>query len=118
MKQVFWMATVCVSSWLVAAALTDRPTETFLGMAGPLAAAGGTWLAVDRTWRRDPARLTRLLMGALFLKLVFFGLYTIAVSQIDGLDLGTWAVAFLIYFAGLYAAQGLLLRSLMTPQAS
>lgn len=118
MKQVLWMAAACVSSWLVAASVTDRPTETFLGMAGPLTAAAGTWLAVERTWRRDPVRVTRLLMAALFIKLVFFGLYTVAVSQIDGLDLGTYGIAFLIYFAGLFAYQGLLLRGLVAPQAS
>ena len=118
MKQVIWMTAACAASGRLAAGLTDRPVEILLGMAGPLVAAAATWLAVERTWRIDPSRVTRLLMGALFAKLLFFGVYTVAVAQIGGIDLATYAIAFLAYFAGLYAVQGLLLHRLSAPRTA
>ena len=33
------------------------------GIAGPLVAAMASWLAAERTWRRDPARLTGVMIA-------------------------------------------------------
>jgi len=118
MKQVFWMTAGCVAGWLTAAALTDRSVEAFFGMAGPLAAAVATWLTVERTWRRDPVQVTRLLIGALFVKMLFFGVYVVAISRVPGIDLAAFAVAFAVFFVALYAAQAFLLRRLTTVQPS
>lgn len=118
MKQVLWMAAGCVGSWIVAAALLGRPAETLLGMLGPLVAAAGTWLVVERTHRLDPARLTRVLMTAFGLKMLFFGLYVVAVSRVAGIDLATFGVAFFVYFVVLYVVQAFLLRGLTAPRVS
>jgi len=118
MKQVVWMAAGCVGSWLVAAALLDRSTELLLGMAGPLVAAAGTWIAVERAHRQDPARVTRLMMAAFGLKMLFFGAYVVAVSRVPGLDLVAFGAAFFVYFVVLYVVQAFLLRGLTVPQAS
>lgn len=118
MKQVLWMTAGCVGSWLVAAGLTDRPLETFLGMAGPLASSAVTWMAIERAWRRDPTSVTRLMMGALGLKVLFFGAYVVGVSRVPGLEAGVFGAAFLLYFVALYVAQAFLIRGLAAPRAS
>ena len=46
MKQGVWMAAGSLGSWLVAAAVAGHAFEVFLGMAGPLVAAAGTWILV------------------------------------------------------------------------
>lgn len=118
MKQVVWMVSGCVASWLVAAGVTGRASELFLGMLAPLAAAVVTWLAIEYVQRQDPARVGRLLMGAFGVKMLFFGAYIVAVSRVDRLDLATFGVAFLCYFVALYVAQAFLIRGLGAPQTS
>ena len=56
MKQVVWMVSGCVGSWLVAAGVTGRPSELFFGMLAPLAGAVATWLAIEHVQRQDPSR--------------------------------------------------------------
>lgn len=118
MKQVTWMAAGCVGSWLVAALLFNRASELFLGMIGPLVAAAATWIAIDRAQRQDPSRVTRLLMGALMAKVLFFGAFVVGVSRVPGLDLGTFGAAFFVYFVALYIVQAFLIRGLGVPQTS
>jgi hypothetical protein len=118
MKQVVWMAAGCVGSWLVAAVLFDRTSELFLGMIGPLVAAAATWMAIERTQRHNPSGVTRLLMGALMAKVLFFGAYVVGVSRVPGIDLPTFAASFFVYFVALYIAQAFLIRGLGVPQAS
>jgi len=118
MKQIMWMAAGCVGSWLVAALFFDRTSELFLGMVGPLLASAATWLAIDRTQRRNPSGVTRVLMGALMAKVLFFGAYVVAVSRVPGIDLGTFGAAFFVYFLALYIVQAFLIRGLGVPQAS
>src|SRR5262249_30295362 len=72
MKAAAWMTIVCVAS--VAAAVSfadegDRPA-IIAGMIGPLLAAGGTWVAVERTFRTNPSGLTGLMMSAFFVKML------------------------------------------------
>lgn len=118
MKQVFWMAAVCVGSWLAAAWLAGRPSELFLGMAGPLVAASVTWLAVDRAHRRHPSAVTRVLMAALGLKMLFFGVYVVAVSRIEDVDLMAFGASFVSYFVALYIVQAFLIRGLAARPAA
>jgi uncharacterized membrane protein YozB (DUF420 family) len=118
MKQVVWMAAGSLGGWLVAAAVTGFSSEVFLGMAGPLVAAAATWLLVERTQRQDPSKVTRALMTAFAAKMLFFGVYVVAVSRVPQLNLAAFGAAFLVYFVVLYVVQAFLLRGLTVPQAS
>jgi hypothetical protein len=118
MKQVVWMAVGCLASWLAATALVDHWNELLLGMTGPLVAAGATWLVIERANRQGPAQVTRRLVAAFGIKMLFFGVYVVAVSRVPGLDLVVFAVAFFAYFVALYGVQALLLRGLTAGQAS
>jgi hypothetical protein len=118
MKQVVWMAAGSLGSWLVAAAVAGFWSEVFLGMAGPLVAAAATWLLVEHTHRQDPSKVARVLMTAFAAKMLFFGVYVVAVSRVPAVDLAAFGVAFLVYFVVLYVVQAILLRGLTVPQAS
>jgi hypothetical protein len=118
MKQVVWMTAGCLVSGLVAIGVAGRPVELLLGMAGPLAAAAGTWLLVERAQRQDPSSVTRILMTAFAVKMLFFGVYVVAVSRVPQLDLAAFGAAFFVYFVVLYIVQAVLLRGLTVPRTT
>ena len=124
MTQLGWFGAAAVLSWLVVAgALGGRVhPEVLFGMLGPLAAACGTWIAVERTYRSQPERLTAVMVGGLAVKAVFFGVYVI--GMLRGLDLRPtpFVVSFTGYFVALYAMEALFLKRLFAgglgPRAS
>ena len=65
MKAAGWMIAASVVSALTAGAVAGRPTvaDVLLGMLAPLAAVGVSWVLIERTYRRDPERLTPLITG-------------------------------------------------------
>ena len=52
------------------------------GMIGPLLAVVATWFAVRRAFRRDPAGVQRVMLGAFFAKFVFFGVYVVLMIKV------------------------------------
>lgn len=114
MREVGWMAIASVVTWLAAAFVVDRRTtvEILCGMAGPLAIASGTWVMAERTYRRDPERLTALMMTAFVLKMVFFGAYVAVMLAVLRLRPIPFVLSFTGYFIGLYLMEALYLRRL------
>ena len=66
MKPVSWMVGLSLISWLGIAGLVGRQTAVaaLAGMLAPLAVASGTWILMERTYRRSPDGLTRLILQA------------------------------------------------------
>jgi hypothetical protein len=118
MKQVVWMVAGCLGSWLVATSVVGRPLALLLGMAAPLVAVAATWLLVERAQRQDPAKVTRVLMAGFAAKMLFFGVYVVAISRVPRIDLAAFGAAFFVCFVVLYVVQAFLLRGLNAPQAS
>ena len=114
MTAVAWMTGAAVASWLVATAVvgTRARLEILFGMIGPLVASSGSWALARRTYRRDPARLTRLMAAAFLAKLVFFGVYVAVALGVLSLRPVPFVVSFTSYFIGLYGVEALLLRRL------
>jgi hypothetical protein len=114
MKLVSWMAGGSLLSSLAATALlgTRSGVEIFLGMAGPLAVASGTWVAIERTHRLHPERVTSLMIAAFGGKMVFFGAYVVAVLSVRSLRPVPFVVSFTSYFIGLHLVEALSLRRL------
>jgi hypothetical protein len=108
------MVVASVGSWLVAAAVLGRQTgvEVLLGMLAPLAVATSTWVMAERTFRRDPQRLTALMMTAFVGKMVFFGAYVVMMLAVFKLRPVPFVVSFTSYFIGLYLIEALCLRRL------
>jgi hypothetical protein len=114
MKPVAWMAGAGAIGWLMALALfgTAVGRDVLLGLLGPLAAACGSWILMERTYRARPERLTAVMMAAFCGKLVFFGAY-VAVMVRAVVDRPVpFVVSFTAYFIGLYAIEALLLKRL------
>ena len=81
-----------VASWLApsAGSARRRRAASAARHAGAAAVAVTTWVLAERTYRRDPARLTGVMMAAFVGKMVFFGAY-VAV-MLDGLSSPAGAV--------------------------
>ena len=82
------------------------------GMLAPLVVATGTWVMAERTYRRDPQRLTALMMTAFFGKMAFFGAYVAVMLAVLKLRPIPFVVSFTSYFIGLYLTEALCLRRL------
>jgi hypothetical protein len=110
MKAAAWIAAAAVGSAVVAAAIAGRAEEILLGMAAPLAAVTVSWVLTERTYRREPARLTGVMIAAFVAKMVFFGAYVAVMIEVFGLRPTPFAVSFTGYFIALYLVEALLMR--------
>ena len=109
-----------VVSWLAATAVLDRPAglAVLLGMIAPLAAVSGTWIAAERTYRRNPERLTSVMIAAFAAKVLFFGAYVTIVLRARSLRPVPFVASFATYFIALYLAEALCLRRLFAGSRS
>ena len=114
MKPVGWMVGASLGSWLAAVAMFGIETgvELFLGMIAPLVVAVAMWVAVERTYRRDPARVPPLMMGAFAGKMVFFGAYAGIVLRGLSVRPVPFIISFTGFFIGLHLIEALYLRRL------
>ena len=85
--------------------------EMAIGMAGPLASATGTWVAVGRAHAASPARVTTVLIAGFIAKMVFFGALVLMVAAL-GLRPRPFVVSFAVFFIALHALEAFYLRRL------
>lgn len=118
MRPIVWMTGVSLGSWLAIGAIGgDRVNpEALYGMLGVLVAACVTWVAVDRTWRAAPERLTGVLAIGFAAKLVFFGVYVAAMLRLLAVRPVPFAALFVSYLIALYAMEALFLKRLTAPR--
>jgi hypothetical protein len=114
MKAAGWMTAAAVGSAAVAVAINGRQTaaDVMLGMLAPLAAATVSWVLTERTYKREPGRVTGLMIGAFGAKMLFFGAYVAVMLEVVGLHPTPFVVSFTSYFIALYLIEALLMRSL------
>ena len=86
--------------------------EILLGTIGPLAVAAASWALMVRTSRRQPERLTAVLIAAFGVKLVVFGAYVAIVVGVLSLQPVPFAVSFAIAFIALHLMEAVGLRRL------
>lgn len=112
MRLVGWLTGASVVAWMVAALMGSPALEVLLGMAGPLVVESGSWILTERTYRRAPDRLTRVMIAAFSAKLVLFAAY-LAV-MLKGLPLRPlpFVVSFTFYFIALHLVQAWSLQRL------
>jgi hypothetical protein len=91
--------------------------EILLGVAGPSVGVLTAWLLMVRTFRRNPAALTRLMMIAFAAKMIFFGAYVAFVLRMLPVRPIPFVVAFTSAFIALYTMQAFALRRLLTGEA-
>ncbi len=116
MKPVAWMIGVSTASWLAVAALAGVPDGLAIlpGMLGPLVVASGMWVLMARTYRRDPVRLTPLMMTAFAGKLLFFGVYVAVMLRVLMVRPVPFVASFAAYFIALHVMEAVALRRLFT----
>ena len=114
MKAAGWMTAAAVGSAAVAVAIAGGQTAAavLLGMLAPLAAATVSWVLTERTYKREPARVTGLMIGAFGAKMLFFGAYVAVMLKVVGLHPTPFVVSFTSYFIALYLTEALLMRRL------
>ena len=114
MKVVWSMVGAAVLSWLAATALLGTHTsfEVFLGMVAPLAVATSTWLAIERTYRRHPERVTSLMVAVFGGKMLFFGVYVTVILRLPSLRQVPFVVSFASYFIALHVIEAFSLQRL------
>ena len=106
MKFVWWMLGGSVVSAVAITLLVGSKlaTDVWLGMIGPLTAAIGTWIAVERAHKRDPQRLSKVVLTAFAAKMVFFGGYVTTVVGGGFVHPIPFVISFISYFLALHCA--------------
>ena len=84
-----------------------------LGIVGPLIAVSLSWMAMERTFRRDPSRLTSLMMIAFAAKMVFFAVYVSLAMTVFAVSPAPFVTSFVASFIALYAVEAVLLQRMM-----
>ena len=114
MKAVVWMGAASLASAALAIVMVGphMGAEVLFGMLAPLGAAGASWVLTERTFRRNPAQLTGLMIGAFGAKMLFFGVYVALMVRVVGLSPVPFVASFTSYFIALYSAEALLMRRL------
>ncbi len=109
------MVAASAAVWaLVTALLGDRVNpEAAWGIAGPLTGAALSWVAYVRAHEAAPERLTRVMITAFALKLIFFSVFvTVAIRLVD-LKPAPFVVSFTSAFIALHAMEAFSLRRLV-----
>jgi hypothetical protein len=86
--------------------------EIWLGMLAPLAVVIVTWTLIERVYKRQPERLTSMMMKAFVGKLVFFGAYVglaIGVLRVQPIP---FIVSFTTCFIALHLIEALCMKRL------
>ena len=84
----------------------------FGGMLGPLIAVVATWIVTVRTYRRNPAAVTGVLMRGFLVKLLFFAVYVSVMVKVAELPVRLFGLSFTAFFIGLYAVEAVLIARL------
>jgi hypothetical protein len=116
MKPVAWMAAASGAAWvLVTVTLADRANpEAAWGIAGPLFVAIVSWMAYVRANEVAPERLTRVMITAFALKLIFFSVYVTMAMRVLDLRAAPFVMSFASAFIVLHAMEAFSLRRLVT----
>jgi hypothetical protein len=114
MTPLAWLVAAGVVPWLVSLAVGGSRThpELLYGMLAPLAATSATWVVTERTYRRRPASLTGVMVAALMVKAVFFGVYVVVMLRMVGVRPAPFIAGFTGYFVVLYGLEALFLKRL------
>ena len=115
MKPVAWMVVASGAAWvLVTALLGDRANpEAAWGIAGPLVSAIVSWMAYAGANKAAPERLTRVMITAFALKLMFFSVYVTVAMRVLDLRAAPFVVSFTSAFIALHAVEAFSLRRLV-----
>src|SRR5918999_1340514 len=104
MRLVSWMAGASAASAAIVIAIAGPAfaPEVLFGMFGPLAETVTSWVVADQVFRRQPERLTAVMITAFAGKLVFFGAYVAVMLKVLSLRPTPFVASFTGYFIALH----------------
>jgi hypothetical protein len=107
MKLFWWMLSVSILSSLVLSSVVGAGVrmEIWCGMAGPLASALVSWIAIERRRLRRPAELTGLMIRSFAAKMVFFAVYVAVLLKVGSMQPNPFVVSFIGYFVLLHGME-------------
>ena len=114
MKLVWWMLSGSVLTALILTILLKpefRP-ELWIGMAGPLASAVVSWIAMQRQYIRRPEEMTALMIKAFAAKMIFFAGYITVLVSLGWVQPIPFVISFVCYFLALHGVEAFGLRRL------
>jgi len=114
MKLVWWMLSGSILTALILTILVKpeyRP-ELWIGMAGPLAAAVVSWIAMQRQYTRRPEGMNALMIKAFAAKMIFFAGYITVFISIGWVQPIPFVISFVSYFLVLHGMEAFGLRRL------
>jgi len=116
MKPLLSMGGAGLLVWLVATTLLgmQAANEAAMGTIGPLVAACGSWILIERTMKRDATQVTPMMMKLFAAKMLFFGLYLVLAILRLGMRPVPFMVSFTIAFVALYLLEAVYLQRLFT----
>jgi hypothetical protein len=115
MKPVAWMVAASATAWLIiTVTLAERANpEALWGILGPLTGAGVSWIAYLRAHGTAPERLTKVMIAAFALKLMFFSVYVTVTMRLLELRPAPFVASFVGAFIALHAMEAMSLRRLV-----
>jgi len=116
MKVAGWFIGVSLFGCLAATLLGFPGLEVLCGMAGPLLVAAASWVLAERTYRRNPERLTSIMAASFGVKMVFFGVYVAVMLKLLALRPIPFVVSFTGYFIALHLAEAVALKRLFADE--
>jgi hypothetical protein len=123
MTPLWWMIGASLLSWLIVTTAAPTPVnpEALIGMLGPLTSAAATWVVTKRAHTASPERVMGVMVTALAVKMVLFGVYVTVVLGLLDMRPFPFVVSFTSYFIALYAIEAWFFRRLfsdITPASS
>lgn len=97
--------------------LLDDRAGVLLGLLGPLAAALGTWIVVERAHAREPARVSAAMIVLFGVKMVLYPPYVVAVVLLLEAGSTAFVVSFTCQMVLLYGLEARYLRRLFAGAA-
>ena len=115
MKPVALMVVASAAAWfIVTVTLAERANpEAMWGIVGPLVGAGVSWIAYVRAHGTAPERLTKVMIAAFALKLMFFSVYVTVTMRLLDLRPAPFVASFVSAFIALHAMEAVSLRRLV-----
>jgi hypothetical protein len=89
-----------------------------LGIVGPLSVVTVSWVLMANTFRRDPGRLTSMMMVAFGAKMAFFAAYVGLALGIADVPPVPFVASFVVSFVGLYVVEAFALRRMIAGKSA
>ncbi len=105
-------------AWLLTSLVApEMSLPVLLGIAAPLVVVTTNLIQAERAYRRDPSRLTPLMIKAFLGKMLFFGAYTTLMLGVLAVPTGPFVISFTASFIVLYGVEAVRLQRLFAAAA-